>query len=902
MQLPNIQIGSDTLDDALLASVEVTQELNQHWWCTLAFRQTADLPIRVEDYLAKALEISVTDDAGATQTLFAGLVYSVSRDSEIWGSGGAEVRAVSASYLLDTTQRKQYYKDGTLSSVAAAIAGRTGLKVEVNAGSSKPLNYVQYDETDFAFLHRMVDDYGAWMRPSGAGLEVFTTFQAGGSVAWREEQGLLDFSLRGRVGPATFGGAHYNHHTMESQTFQKVSLKPALYDSVSAMTSAVQAASAGLPPGFEPHRSRAMTLEDYEAQLGAESERSMGSAVTVTGRSRNQILTAGNTVNVTGDLDAAGTYGLVKVLHSWRPSGYENVFLATPWKAYRNPQPPAMRPGIGMVPASVVGHDDPKKMGRLRVQYHWQEDSSAHWARMVTPNAGPDRGFMFMPEIGDEVAVGFEDGDTERPVIMGSLWNGVQQAPRDGYYGAADVASNDVKRLVTKSGNRWHIADTLNREAMTLATPNHTYMTLSEQYSATGRPMLLLHSDGDIVFSAPGGRVHLQSAFHSKQVGEYVPLGFAVLPDSVVQAMDKAGRMKYRADLIAAGRAKAAGMPAGAARSALEKNSADFEKSVNQAEMAHIAADVYREPSDPDLLKNPLEGWKRVDPKDIPDPSLQDPQLWRNTQDHFRSQLYQSTVDPSKYTVGVAGSLPQDFGTDAKQAFGLETAQYNDAIKLGQKLNESPYIQNLVQQNDLQGTGHSLGGGLGVVTGTLAHIPTTTMNAAGVHPETLAQAGLTPADVTTVTNLEVPGQVVGVLQSSGANALLLPGHLPLLAGQDIGTATVNAATRSGNALQNAYNSITGQPQVPLPTLQKYPANQTWRTVFPAAGKQVILPDPGPATSGVFKKVHDVAPMLGGLAIVDPIADSVRRHLMEAVETSIELNKTAERTAIEAAVK
>ena len=46
----------------------------------------------------------------------------------------------------------------------------------------------------------------------------------------------------------------------------------------------------------------------------------------------------------------------------------------------------------------------------------------------------------------------FEDGDPERPVILGSVWNGVQQAPRHGYYGE-DIPNNDVKRIVTKSGN-----------------------------------------------------------------------------------------------------------------------------------------------------------------------------------------------------------------------------------------------------------------------------------------------------------------------------------------------------------------------------------------------------------------------------------------------------------------
>jgi Type VI secretion system/phage-baseplate injector OB domain len=67
------------------------------------------------------------------------------------------------------------------------------------------------------------------------------------------------------------------------------------------------------------------------------------------------------------------------------------------------------------------------------------------WARMMTPHAGADRGFLFLPEIGDEVLIAFEDGNPERPIILGSLWNAVDQAPREEFWGE-DIAPNEVKR------------------------------------------------------------------------------------------------------------------------------------------------------------------------------------------------------------------------------------------------------------------------------------------------------------------------------------------------------------------------------------------------------------------------------------------------------------------------
>jgi type VI secretion system secreted protein VgrG len=208
----------------------------------------------------------------------------------------------------------------------------------------------------------------------------------------------------------------------------------------------------------------------------------------------------------------------VKVTHRWTAQGYSNSFICTPWKNYRNPRPPGARTWNGIVPARVIEHNDPKKMGRIKVQFFWQDDGSTHWARATSPHAGPDRGFMFMPEVGDEVAVAFEDGDPERPVILGCLWNGVHNAPRNDFYGG-DIAENQVKRIVTKSGNRIQMVDQPEKEALVIATPNASSITLTEKNDGTGRTLIVLSSKGDIVLNAPDGRVHIKAKFFSREVG-----------------------------------------------------------------------------------------------------------------------------------------------------------------------------------------------------------------------------------------------------------------------------------------------------------------------------------------------------------------------------------------------
>jgi type VI secretion system secreted protein VgrG len=519
MALPQIQIGDNLIGDAQLSSVEIVQELNQHWWCTVVCKQTEDQRIPVEDFLGKAVSIKITDEDGIEHVPFSGFVLKVDLEYEIWGSYTAQLLAVSSSYLMDVAPQKQYYAAQTLSSIGNAAAGRAGISFSLSGSSTKALNYVQYGETDFSFLNRIVDDYGCWMRPKEGGVEVFNSFQTGVSVQWRGEGGLLDLRLSGRLSPASMSGVHYDHHAMQSSSFEKVSTPPDYYDSAQRMTSAVQSASVALPAGFEPQRARAMTLDDFQDQLHAESQRSLGSAVTGRGHSRNQQLMAGNTIQIEGTLDAQGIYGLTRVVHHWTPQGYTNAFDCTPWKNYRNAQPPATHTWNGIVSARVVDHNDPKKMGRIKVQYIWQSDSSTHWARVTSPHAGPDRGFMFMPEIGDEVAVAFEDGDPERPVVLGALWNGVHTQPRDELRGG-DIETNDVKRIVTKSGNRLQFSDKEGVETVVLATPNNNLIKMTEKSDQTGRTNITIESKtGDIILHAPNGRVHIESKFYSKDVG-----------------------------------------------------------------------------------------------------------------------------------------------------------------------------------------------------------------------------------------------------------------------------------------------------------------------------------------------------------------------------------------------
>jgi uncharacterized protein involved in type VI secretion and phage assembly len=536
----NLKINGELVTDVILQHVSITQALNDHWRCHAECRHTQDqrLPplaaaavaavagstITVEEWLGKSLQVIEVEPTLSERVLFEGFVLEVELIYELSGSFTALLQGVTDSFKMDVTPRHSYYQEKSLADIATQLAGHSNLQATVTCKDRRPLNYVQWGESDFEFLHRLADDHGCWIRPCTGGIEILDSFQEGTTVYWRRESGekaLRGFSVKGTLAPPAFNGAHYNFHEMQSNTYEAVSDDPQFFDSVKPLVDAVkQGSKDNLPAAYLHHRSRVVTLDEYVQLLKKESVRSIGASVTGVGESLNSELLPGNTVRIEGNLDAQGDYGVTDVAHSWDPAGYTNQFTCTPWKNYTSQDAPVMKPWYGVVPARVVEHNDPKKMGRIKVQYFWQEEGPAHWARMMTPHAGADRGFMFMPEVGDEVVVVFEDGDPERPVVLGCVWNGVDLAPRQEFWGG-ELEDNDVKRIVTKSGHRMQFVDKAGKESIAIATPKFLKLSMIEKTDETGRSMITLHTEnGDILLSAPNGRIHFSGKYISKEVGK----------------------------------------------------------------------------------------------------------------------------------------------------------------------------------------------------------------------------------------------------------------------------------------------------------------------------------------------------------------------------------------------
>jgi uncharacterized protein involved in type VI secretion and phage assembly len=103
----------------------------------------------------------------------------------------------------------------------------------------------------------------------------------------------------------------------------------------------------------------------------------------------------------------------------------------------------------GVAIGIVTNNSDPEKRGRVKVNLPWRgENDESYWARIASPMAGNERGFVFYPEVGDEVLVAFDRGDITFPYVIGALWNGQDKPPETNADG-----KNNIRKIRSRSGH-----------------------------------------------------------------------------------------------------------------------------------------------------------------------------------------------------------------------------------------------------------------------------------------------------------------------------------------------------------------------------------------------------------------------------------------------------------------
>lgn len=158
---------------------------------------------------------------------------------------------------------------------------------------------------------------------------------------------------------------------------------------------------------------------------------------------------------------------------------------------------------FGLVVGIVTNNQDPDKLGRVKVRFPWLSDSEeSHWARIAMPMAGNARGTYFLPEVDDEVLVGFEHGDLRIPYVLGALWNGKDAPPADNADG-----KNNVRVIKSRSGHVVKLNDESGKETIEIVDKSGKNSVLID----TAKNTITLTADKDITLSATKGTIKLDA-------------------------------------------------------------------------------------------------------------------------------------------------------------------------------------------------------------------------------------------------------------------------------------------------------------------------------------------------------------------------------------------------------
>jgi uncharacterized protein involved in type VI secretion and phage assembly len=173
--------------------------------------------------------------------------------------------------------------------------------------------------------------------------------------------------------------------------------------------------------------------------------------------------------------DAFGSYMITKVAHRFDHSGnYENHFEGVP-EGTEHPHYSAVfaTPTAEEQRGVVLDNNDPDGLGRIKVQFGWQRrmGTSTPWIKMNTPYGGNGKGFYFIPELDEEVLVGFENNNPEKPYVLSAGYNSSAKS------GVAD-ADNNIKAIMTRSGHIIELNDTDGGEMITIKDKNNNSIVI----------------------------------------------------------------------------------------------------------------------------------------------------------------------------------------------------------------------------------------------------------------------------------------------------------------------------------------------------------------------------------------------------------------------------------------
>ena len=446
-------------------SLRLHQPINDHH----RFELTLDIEVAAKaledgtEWLGKRIQIKRRE---AGSPLFVGVVTKVNACRENLDSGHVRVSGYSTTYLLENGESCHSWLGRTLGEIVKELCRKAGVQAQVEPEHDKSVGYVcQYGESDFTFIRRLAKKYQEWLYYDGAKL-VFGKPKKPKAVKLEFDTTLTSFEMgvQTLARPATvFSYQSKSDHSMAENTPNK----PSGQDQLGSK--AFQASMEMFKePALQYAASRVHYMQEMEMYVKKKQEAEAAESHYVVGTSEEAGLTVGSVVRITspfgermGSLAKAslGEYLIIDIEHSVGEGNYyANRFRAVPSGVRSLPLPDVELAVAETQMARVTDNADPEGKGRVQVQMNWQVDNMhTDWIRVMTPDGGggenvaTNRGFVFIPEVGDHVLVGFRHGDPNRPYVMGSLFNGIT--------GGGGGKGNSCKSITTRSGSTLALND-----------------------------------------------------------------------------------------------------------------------------------------------------------------------------------------------------------------------------------------------------------------------------------------------------------------------------------------------------------------------------------------------------------------------------------------------------------
>ncbi len=417
-----------------------------------------------QDIIGKNITITVMLPNG-NERYFNGIVSSFTHNSgkeeDLFSSYTAIM--VPWLWLLTKTIDSRIFQNLSVPDIIEKVFQRHGFSdYDLRlAGQYDPIEYsVQYRETDFDFISRLLEDEGIYYffkHEEKKHTMVITDSQAEHkpcthqesakcqltSEVYSDEDFILQLAVKKEIRAGKYTSCDYNFKTPNTDL-------------------TVNADSKISGPGTReiydfPGKFDARNKGDKLTNIRMEEEEAKVTAIK--GKSTCRAFATGSRFKLLDyfreDMNQK-EYSLLKIEHeakldetylsslstdSKAQLEYSNKFMCIPHSEQFRPERKTCKPVIkGVQTAIVVGPKGKEiytdKYGRVKVQFHWDrqgknDENSSCWIRVSQGMAGSGWGSVFLPRIGHEVIVEFLEGDPDRPIITGQVYHGANPPPYD---------------------------------------------------------------------------------------------------------------------------------------------------------------------------------------------------------------------------------------------------------------------------------------------------------------------------------------------------------------------------------------------------------------------------------------------------------------------------------------